>query len=209
MTQAKESDALMAALEKCLVDRDEARFKIIAFVNRHTVLAALSRPTQPASGAEVREALEPFAREADTWWDQLPDDARPWIAEPGNSGGDDAQFTVGDLRRLRTIYEALPIPEAGAGECDGSCGMLDCHSHDDEHPYEADGYLTIDHGPPEKPAPQPQQAVEAVEAMRRACIAAVRAEQRYEGSDFPVCNAIVREIEAIPALPAPKVEGQG
>lgn len=104
---------------------------------------------------------------------------------------------------------ALPIPEAGAGECDGSCGMLDCHSHDDEHPYEADGYLTIDHGPPEKPAPQPQQAVEAVEAMRRACIAAVRAEQRYEGSDFPVCNAIVREIEAIPALPAPKVEGQG
>tara|TARA_B100000378_G_scaffold123871_2_gene99972 strand:- start:311 stop:1027 length:717 start_codon:yes stop_codon:yes gene_type:complete len=45
-------------------------------------------------------------------------------------------------------------------------------------------------------------ALEAVEAMRQACIAAVRAEQKYEGSDFPVCNAIVHAIEQIPALRA-------
>jgi hypothetical protein len=41
-----------------------------------------------------------------------------------------------------------------------------------------------------------------LERMRNACIAAVRAEQKYEGSDFPVCNAIVRAIEQIPAIAA-------
>lgn len=45
-------------------------------------------------------------------------------------------------------------------------------------------------------------ALEPVEAMRQACIAAVRAEQKYEGSDFPVCNAIVHAIKQIPALRA-------
>lgn len=49
------------------------------------------------------------------------------------------------------------------------------------------------------------EALEPVEAMRQACIAAVRAEQKYEGSDFPVCNAIVRAIEEIPARAASDV----
>ena len=44
--------------------------------------------------------------------------------------------------------------------------------------------------------------------MRAACIAVVRAEQKYEGSDFPVCNAIVHAIEQIPALtPTPQAGG--
>lgn len=67
------------------------------------------------SNDALRAALEPFAKEAATWWDQLPDDARPWIAEPGNTGGDDAQFTVGDLRRIDQIYKALATPSPVAG----------------------------------------------------------------------------------------------
>ena len=38
-----------------------------------------------------------------------------------------------------------------------------------------------------------------VERMRAACIAEVRAQQRYEASDFPVCNSIVHSIESIDA----------
>ena len=67
-------------------------------------------PTPSSADNALREALEPFAKEADTWFDKLPDDARPWIAEPGNVGGDNAEFTIGDLRRLRNLYAALSQP---------------------------------------------------------------------------------------------------
>lgn len=54
-----------------------------------------------AENARLREALAPFAKEADAWWSELPDEARPWIAEPGNVGGADAEFSLHDLRRAR------------------------------------------------------------------------------------------------------------
>ncbi|MCC4257857.1 hypothetical protein [Sphingobium lactosutens] len=53
------------------------------------------------------------------------------------------------------------------------------------------------------------EALEPVEAMRQACIAAVRAEQMYEGSDFPVCNAIVHAIKQIPATLSRSDDGAG
>ena len=53
------------------------------------------------------------------------------------------------------------------------------------------------------------EALEPVEAMRQACIAAVRAEQMYEGSDFPVCNAVVHAIELIPATLSRSDDGAG
>lgn len=40
------------------------------------------------------------------------------------------------------------------------------------------------------------------EAMRQACIAIVRSQQQYEGSDFPVCNLIVHLIEHLPGFDA-------
>lgn len=54
---------------------------------------------------EAGEVVKPFAREADAWWDKIVDDARPWIAEPGGVGGDDAKFTIGDLRRARAFLQ--------------------------------------------------------------------------------------------------------
>ncbi len=54
-----------------------------------------------AENTRLREALVPFAKEADAWWSELPDEARPWIAEPGNVGGADAEFSLHDLRRAR------------------------------------------------------------------------------------------------------------
>lgn len=53
------------------------------------------------------------------------------------------------------------------------------------------------------------EALEPVEAMRQACIEAVRAEQMYEGSDFPVCNAIVHAIKQIPATLSRSDDGAG
>jgi len=50
----------------------------------------------------------------------------------------------------------------------------------------------------EQPPTPTGDMVASVEAMRAACIEAVRAEQKYEASDFPVCNAIVSAIKAIP-----------
>lgn len=50
------------------------------------------------------EALEPFAREADNWADDVPDDYRSLCFEPGAKNahpGSETAFTVGDLRRAR------------------------------------------------------------------------------------------------------------
>lgn len=50
----------------------------------------------------------------------------------------------------------------------------------------------------------PHAAAQEREVVDRAAvIAIVKAEQRYEGSDFPVCSSIVRAVELLPALPAP------
>jgi hypothetical protein len=55
--------------------------------------------------------------------------------------------------------------------------------------------------------PAPSAGAEAVN--RAAVIAIVKAEQRYEGSDFPVCNSIVRAVESLPALTAASDECRG
>lgn len=49
----------------------------------------------------LREALEPFAKEADAWADSVPDNHRSLCTEPGSTTahpGSDTAFTVGDIR---------------------------------------------------------------------------------------------------------------
>ena len=68
MTQAKESDALKAALTKA-----RERLNYIGDDDRELLIeidAALSRPTQPASGAEVREMCAECGSE-NLLWDSI------------------------------------------------------------------------------------------------------------------------------------------
>ena len=54
----------------------------------------------------AREALEPFAREARTWAEDLPDKTPMTISQIGFSGTI-AEFTFGDLRRTETVIDSL------------------------------------------------------------------------------------------------------
>ena len=58
--------------------------------------------------AEMREGLEPFARDASEWADSVSDDHRSLCTEPGSETahpGSEAVFTVGDLRRARALLQ--------------------------------------------------------------------------------------------------------
>ena len=68
-----------------------------------------------AENARLREALEPFAREADNWNDNVAAEYRPLQVEPqsvdhANGGyahpGSESAFSVGDIRRARTALSA-------------------------------------------------------------------------------------------------------
>lgn len=53
-----------------------------------------------------REAMEPFGRDAGNWADDVPDNYQPRCTEPGKNTayfGSETAFTVGDLRRARTL----------------------------------------------------------------------------------------------------------
>ncbi|MCK5746792.1 MAG: hypothetical protein KAH44_11285 [Oricola sp.] len=67
---------------------------------------ALTRALE--ENGRLREALEPFAKEAAEWDESVDDDHRPRQTEPGckrTYDGSEAEFTVGDLRRAREAYE--------------------------------------------------------------------------------------------------------
>lgn len=54
----------------------------------------------------LREALKPFAEEADQWHCTVPDEYRSLCTEPGSSTanpGSETAFTIGDLRRARSL----------------------------------------------------------------------------------------------------------
>ena len=52
----------------------------------------------------LRAALEPFAREADTWSDKIGDRFRPGVCEPRQvQSYAKAVFSLGDLRRARKL----------------------------------------------------------------------------------------------------------
>ena len=62
--------------------------------------------TATARVAELEGALKPFAREADEWHEDVPDDYRILCAEPGAetaNHGAESVFTIGDLRRARAL----------------------------------------------------------------------------------------------------------
>ncbi|MGO4673014.1 hypothetical protein AB4Z40_08950 [Bosea sp. 2YAB26] len=64
--------------------------------------------TATARVAELEGALKPFAREADEWHEDVPDDYRILCAEPGAetaNHGAESVFTIGDLRRARALSE--------------------------------------------------------------------------------------------------------
>jgi len=66
--------------------------------------------TAPPVDAGMREALEPFAREADNWADSVSDDHRSLCTEPGSTTahpGSETAFTVGDLRRAKAARALL------------------------------------------------------------------------------------------------------
>jgi hypothetical protein len=142
MTQAKEGDALKAALEPfarlarpingeadCLTyleaiggpnGTDELQLSTMVgdgwrieildaedFRRADRVLQeALSRPTQPASGAEVREMCAKVADEA----------AARRIALFNENGSSLNASKAAEAEEIATAIRALPIPEAGAGE---------------------------------------------------------------------------------------------
>lgn len=54
MTDTK---AIADQLEQALMDRSESRFNSIAFVHRHEIIAALSRPPVAGDGGEALEHL--------------------------------------------------------------------------------------------------------------------------------------------------------
>jgi hypothetical protein len=59
---------------------------------------------------EAREALRPFAAEAENWADSVPDDYRSLCFEPGAghaNPGSETAFTTGDLRRARAALSNL------------------------------------------------------------------------------------------------------
>lgn len=56
--------------------------------------------------AELREALKPFATDADNWSDGVPHTHKTLCTEPNSTTahpGSEAAFTVGDLRRARAL----------------------------------------------------------------------------------------------------------
>lgn len=70
--------------------------------------------------AELRQALRPFAREAEQWSEEVPDYYRPLCTEPGSetpAPGSEASFTIGDLRRAKALlekpisFEQAPSPQ--------------------------------------------------------------------------------------------------
>lgn len=64
---------------------------------------------------QLREALRPFATEAEMWGSKTPDEEIPYIK--GNDGhGDEAAFDVGDLRRARDVFAATAPVEGEKGE---------------------------------------------------------------------------------------------
>lgn len=66
-----------------------------------------ARATAPLEA--LLEALRPFAKEADTWHDTVPDSHRSLCSEPGKmfaAPGSETTFTVGDLRAARAAINA-------------------------------------------------------------------------------------------------------
>lgn len=64
-----------------------------------------------AERAELIAALEPFAKEAGMWGDQVPDDHAPVYVEPGKRDaryyGSHSKFSVGDLRSARSLLSKI------------------------------------------------------------------------------------------------------
>jgi ATP/maltotriose-dependent transcriptional regulator MalT len=58
-----------------------------------------------AEYTKLREALEPFAKEAGEWAVEIPDDERPMIEGQADDEPAFAEFTVGDLRRARAVLK--------------------------------------------------------------------------------------------------------
>lgn len=58
--------------------------------------------------SELLDALEPFAKEAGTWLDTIPDAYRSLCTEPGSEQaihGSETEFNLGDLRRAAALVE--------------------------------------------------------------------------------------------------------
>jgi len=89
--------------------------------------AALRSRTPSAPDVAMREALRPFAVEADNWHSSVPDSHRSLCTGPGSKTaypGSETSFTVGDIRRAKIVYNALSASEAKAGEPDANCVTL-------------------------------------------------------------------------------------
>ena len=62
--------------------------------------------TLRAQLAEAREIIEPFAAEAGMWGSKTSDDETP-IIKGSDGKGDEAAFTVGDLRKAQKWYDKV------------------------------------------------------------------------------------------------------
>lgn len=158
--------------------------------------------------ARCREAhTRPLIREGDPEWlvDALKrppaSDDRP-ISEPTKrmektlgATFTPATDTAGDA--LREAVEAAYREGHQRGRIDGSC------YEEDTDWSNSDACAALSQPSPDEGAGAQETARSADvgrEAMRQACIAVVRSQQQYEGSDFPVCNLIVHLIENLPSI---------
>ncbi len=119
-------DDVVAALRALRAERDEARAGCETVCDSYVVenqqlsdratVAEATLATQAKEIAALREALEPFARQANTHNEQFPDamfvddyerdKSKPWVSF--------AQITLGDLRRARSTLASLEPKETDA-----------------------------------------------------------------------------------------------
>ena len=79
-----------------------------AYVDQMTAnkIQADELATLRAQLAEAREIIEPFAAEAGMWGSKTSDGETP-IVRGSDGKGDEAAFTVGDLRKAQKWYDKV------------------------------------------------------------------------------------------------------
>lgn len=99
--QLAAKDAEIERLQNIAIDRGNKLFAANCdlFDARDLLAAATLRI------ASAEKVIRPFAKEADTWADGVPDKYRPPQPEPGTrmcNKGSNAKFSIGDLRAARS-----------------------------------------------------------------------------------------------------------
>lgn len=105
--RADAADARVRELEKELNLQREMNEVHASLADDHCQRALAAE----AERDKLREALKPFAKEADAWGELVPDDHAPLCVEMGHTNGayygSSAEYTVGDLRIARQALASI------------------------------------------------------------------------------------------------------